>query len=167
MRIEGNIVIERPAEEVFDFVADECNEPRFNPQMTQAEKISPGPIGVGTQFRAVITGAGEMTIEFTGYDRPRRLASTTHLSGMDITGVLFFEPVPEGTCMKWVWDMEPRGFYKFLGPVVRWMGERQEMMIWTGLKHVLEARERTSPQAATSADEGVRAAVSNRRPGLR
>jgi hypothetical protein len=166
MRIEGEIVIERPTEEVFDFVADECNEPRFNPQMTQAEKISPGPIGVGTQFRAVIAGAGEMTIEFTGYDRPRRLASTTHLSSMDITGVLFFEPVPEGTLLKWSWDMEPRGIYKFAGPVVRWMGERQEMTIWTGLKHLLEARERTSPEAADSAVEDLRVAVGNGRPSV-
>lgn len=166
MRIEGNIVIERPAEEVFDFVADECNEPRFNPQMTQAEKISPGPIGVGTRFRAVMTGAGEMTIEFTGYDRPRRLASTTHLSSMVIKGVLFFEPVAEGTSMKWVWDMELRGFYKLLAPVVRRMGDRQERAIWTGLKNVLEARERTSAHAATSAVEDMRVAAGNGRPDV-
>jgi carbon monoxide dehydrogenase subunit G len=140
MRIEGQIVIERPAEEVFDFVADQCNEPRFNPRMTQAEKISPGPIGVGTRFSAMMTGAGEMTIEFTGYDRPRRLASTTHLSSMDIKGALFFEPVPEGTRLRWAWDLEGRGFYRFLGPVMRWIGGRQERTIWTALKQLLEAR---------------------------
>jgi carbon monoxide dehydrogenase subunit G len=152
MRVEGEIVIERPNEEVFDFVADQCNEPRFNPQMTLAEKISPGPIRVGTRFRVVITGAGEMTIEFTEYDRARRLASTTHMSTMDITGALTFEPVPEGTLMKWTWDMEPRGFYKLLSPVMRRMGKRQEMAIWTGLKHVLEAPDRTpSPSATTAA----------------
>jgi carbon monoxide dehydrogenase subunit G len=138
MRINGSILIERPAEEVFDFVADECNEPRFNPQMTEAEKISPGPIGVGTRFRAVVTGAGEMTVEFTGYDRPRLLASTTHLPTMDIKGALFFEPMPEGTRLSWVWNLEPRGFYRVLGPVVRRIGERQERETWTGLKHLLE-----------------------------
>ena len=31
VRIEGEIVIKRPVEEVFDFVADERNEPRYNP----------------------------------------------------------------------------------------------------------------------------------------
>ena len=48
-RIAGDIVIERPVEEVFDFVADERNEPRFNPRILRAEKISPGPIGFGTR----------------------------------------------------------------------------------------------------------------------
>lgn len=42
MRVEGDIVIERPAEEVFDFVAEERNEPQYNPRMTRAEMISPG-----------------------------------------------------------------------------------------------------------------------------
>jgi hypothetical protein len=30
-RLEGEIVIDRPPEVVFDFVADERNEPQFNP----------------------------------------------------------------------------------------------------------------------------------------
>ena len=48
--IEGEIIINRPIEEVFDFVADERNEPRFNPHMRRAEKVGDGPIGVGTHF---------------------------------------------------------------------------------------------------------------------
>jgi uncharacterized protein YndB with AHSA1/START domain len=151
MRVEGDITIERAAEEVFDFVADERNEPQYNPRMTHAEKISPGPIGVGTRFRSVMTGTGpavEMTIEYTAYDRPNRLASTTHLSNMDIEGVLLFEPVSDGTRMQWIWDIEPRGLYKLIGPLVQRMGERQERAIWTGLKHLLEAQPHPSRAGA-------------------
>ncbi len=39
-RVEGEIVISRPVEEVFNFVADERNEPRYNPRMRGAEQIS-------------------------------------------------------------------------------------------------------------------------------
>jgi hypothetical protein len=142
MRVEGDVVIERPLEAVFDFVADECNEPRYNPRMARAEKITSGPIGVGTQFRSVTTGVGgatEMTIEFTEYDRPRRITEKVQLSTMDISGALFFEAVPEGTRMKWIWDLEPHGIYKLIGPLIRRIGERQERTIWTSLKHFLEA----------------------------
>ncbi len=62
MRVEGDVVIDRPAQEVFDYVADECNEPKYNPRMSRAEKISPGPIGVGTRFRSVMTGVGRRLI---------------------------------------------------------------------------------------------------------
>jgi hypothetical protein len=51
VRIEGQIVINRPVEEVFDFVADERNEPRYNPRMRRAEKISEGPIGLALSTR--------------------------------------------------------------------------------------------------------------------
>lgn len=32
-RIEGEIVIGRPVDVVFDYVADQSNEPQYNPQM--------------------------------------------------------------------------------------------------------------------------------------
>ena len=150
MRVQGDIVIERPIEEVFDFVADERNEPKYNSQMTRADKVTPGAIGVGTKFHSVMTGVGgaaEMTIEFTEFDRPRRIVETTHLSNMDIDGALLFEPVPEGTRMAWVWDLHPRGFLKFLGPMVGRMGDRQERTIWSALKRLMESRPEGMPQA--------------------
>jgi hypothetical protein len=89
---------------VFDVVADERNEPRYNPRLVSVEKTSSGPIGVGTSWRAETTRGRRripMTIDVTAYDRPRRLASRTRLAGMDITGELSFEPVSTGTLMQW------------------------------------------------------------------
>jgi hypothetical protein len=42
MLVKGDIVINRPIDEVFDFVADERNEPKYNPQMTLAEMVTQG-----------------------------------------------------------------------------------------------------------------------------
>jgi hypothetical protein len=119
--IKGEIVISQPVHVVFDFAADERNEPRFNPRMRRVEQISPGPIGRGTRFRAETTSMGrpvEMVIEFTAYDRPARLSSFTRMSAMDIRGTLTFAPVPEGTLMRWDWEMEPRGALKMLKPLI-------------------------------------------------
>jgi len=57
---------------------------------------------------------------------------------MDIHGLLLFEAVPGGTRMKWRWDLEPHGVMRFLGPLVRWMGDRQDRRVWTGLKRFME-----------------------------
>ena len=46
-KIAGEIVISRPAEAVFDFAADQRNEPRYNPRMIRADKVSDGPVGKG------------------------------------------------------------------------------------------------------------------------
>ena len=141
VRIEGEILIRRPVDEVFDFVADERNEPRFNPSLRAVEQISPGPIGAGTRFRAETSSMGrtvDLEIEFTEYERPKRLASTTRMSAMDVRGTLTFDPVPEGTLMRWFWELEPHGVFKLATPLLPRMGRRQEQAIWAGLKRLLE-----------------------------
>jgi hypothetical protein len=71
VQIAGEVVIEAPPAEVFDFVADERNI--YDPRIRHAEKISQGPIGVGTRFRTESRSAGRsvaMIVEVTTYERP-------------------------------------------------------------------------------------------------
>lgn len=143
IRIKGDIAIDRAVEDVFDYVADERNEPTYNAQMRRVEKLSEGPVGVGTRYRAEVASGGRpvsMVIEFTEYERPRRLASMTTMSSMDIAYTLTFEPVREGTRMRWWGEIEPHGMLKLMGPLVAWMGRRQELRIWTSLKGLLEGK---------------------------
>ena len=140
-RIEGDIVIGRPIDVVFDYVADQSNEPQYNPQMVQAEKITPGPVGRGTRFRSVVASQGrtvEMLIECTGFDRPKLFATTTAMTQASINYTLRFEPTPAGTRMHWSGQVQPKGTFRLLGPVITWLGNRQEQRIWTALKQHLE-----------------------------
>ncbi len=149
-RINGEIIIERPADAVFDFCADERNEPRYNPRMTYAELASSGPIGVGSQFRAEVSTMGRKSsviIEWTSYERPRRLASLTRLPGMDIRGDLRFDPVAGGTILRWDWNLQPHGGLKLMRPIITLIGQRQERTIWASLKRLLEGL----PASATPA----------------
>lgn len=111
--------------------------------MRRAEQISDGPIGAGTRFRAQTVSMGrpvEMIIEFTGYKRPRRLASSTHMASMELHGALTFDPVPGGTRMRWSWELKPRGILKLMRPLVARMDRSQEQRIRTSLKRFLEAQ---------------------------
>ena len=81
-----------------------------------------------------------MVIEFTAYERPRRLASSTHLSAMEIRGGQSFEPVPEGIRMRWSWELEPHGLFKLLTPLIARIGRRQEETTWASLRQLLEAQ---------------------------
>jgi len=139
--IEGTIFIERPPGLVFDFVADERHEPAYNPQMVQVEKLTDGPVGVGTTYRAWMrsgTRTEEMLIETTRFDPPRIICSSTIPRNMTVHGTLEFSPEGEGTRMSWSWRLEPKGFLRMLRPVVDLLGRRQEKRIWTGLKGLLE-----------------------------
>ena len=136
-RVTGEILINRPVALVFDYVADQRNEPIYNPRMLRSEKITDGPIGVGTRFRATAR-SGRMLIEITEYNRPRRLGSRTTMSSVGVNGGLTFEPVDGATRMSWSWDVRPKGPLRLLGPLVARLGRRQEQTIWTGLKAQLE-----------------------------
>jgi hypothetical protein len=143
--IEGAILIDRPVDVVFDYVADQSNEPQYNPRMVRAEKITPGPVGKGTRFRSAVASGGrtaEMLIECTGYDRPRMLASTTTMRQADISYTLTFEPAGAGTRMRWAGQVQPKGALRLVGPLITWLGIRQEWRIWANLKTHLE----TAPQ---------------------
>jgi hypothetical protein len=62
--IAGEVTIDAPVDDVFDMVADERNEPRYNPRIVRAEKVSEGPVGRGARFVAEpksMGAKGEMT----------------------------------------------------------------------------------------------------------
>lgn len=141
-RFSGSVTIARPPEDVFDFVADERNEPRYNPEMTAVEKLTDGPIGVGTRWRATVVSHGRplsMEIEVTEFSRPSRLGSVTRMTTAHITGALTFAPAAGGTVMNWSWNLEPKGAMRLLGPLFGAVGRKQEERIWGSLKQLLEA----------------------------
>ena len=143
VKIQGSTVIARPVEDVFDFVADERNEPKYNPRMVRAEKMTPGPVAKGTRWSATVESRGQrpvdMEMEVTDYTRPTRLGSTTRMSTAEIRGAVTFEPDPAGTRMRWSWQLQPKGMLKLMGPLIARLGRRQEAQIWTGLKRYMES----------------------------
>lgn len=139
--IAGTIFIDRPPGEVFDFVADERHEPEYNPQMVRVEKLTSGPVGEGTTYRAWMRSGMRtegMLIETIRFDPPTILSSLTTLRTMTIRGTLKFSPEGEGTRMSWSWQLEPKGLLRMLRPVVDLLGRCQEKRTWTGLKELLE-----------------------------
>lgn len=144
-RITGQVTIGAPVDEVFDVVADERNEPRYNPRIVRAEKLSEGPVGAGARFVAEPKGVGsrgEMTLTILEYDRPRRLHNVVESSYMRVDGTLTFEDVEGGTRLRWDWDMGLVGRMRMLSPVLALIGPRWERRNWVGLKEYMESARR-------------------------
>lgn len=144
-RISGAVMIDAPVAEVFDMVADERNEPRYNPRIGRAEKVSEGPVGKGARFVAEprsIGARGRMTLEVVEYDRPHRLHTIVRSSYMHVDGRLTFEEVGGGTRLRWDWDMELVGPMRVLSPVLAVVGPGWERRNWVGLKQYMESGRR-------------------------
>lgn len=143
--ITGEVVIKAPVDEVFDMVADERNEPRYNPRIARAEKVSEGPVGEGTRFVAEPKGMGSrgaMTLEVMEYDRPHRLHNRVRSTYMQVDGILTFEELPDGTRLRWDWHMSMVGPMRVLSPVLAVIGPSWERRNWVGLKEYMESGRR-------------------------
>lgn len=143
--ISGEVIIYAPVEEVFDTVADERNEPEYNPRIVRVEKVSQGPVGRGAVFVAEPKGMGakgRMTLEIVEYARPHRLHNVVRSSYMLVDGTLTFEAVEGGTRLRWDWDMSLVGPMRVLSPVLAVIGPRWERRNWVGLKEYMESGQR-------------------------
>ena len=144
-RFQQETTIERPVQEVFDFVTDARNEPRYNPRILNVEKKTAGPISRGTRFVLVSKAMGRplaVEYEITAYERPRRMISRTirGLPLMNVESTETFEPANGGTRMRWVWEVKPRGTVgKLTTPVLARMLGRRLDRAFANIKRVLEA----------------------------
>ena len=73
------VLIDRPAEEVFAFLADGENDPKFSPRVLRIAKTTDGPPGVGTVYASTVKDSGITTkreYKLTEFDAPTRIRWT-------------------------------------------------------------------------------------------
>ena len=69
--ISNSVVIRCTPEEAFDYLSDHRSELEWNPTCQVMEKITNGPVGAGTRFRAKWKLSPVVELEILEYDRPR------------------------------------------------------------------------------------------------
>ena len=116
---ENTVVIRRPIEEVFGFLADFENIPRWNYATVETHKVSQGPIGVGTIYQQVrsVPSRSEEHFEITAYDPPRRLAIRGQLGPFPSRLSYALDAIPDGTRVTNAVQLELPGPGRLLGAV--------------------------------------------------
>ncbi len=143
-RFGATVTIERPIEEVFDFLADGENDKKFSPRVLEIEKKTDGPPGLGTVYASTVKDAGIKTkreFELTVFERPTRLR-WKELSKAPIVvpeGGYDLEPEGNGTKLTFFNELEGRGFGKLiLGPAARAAGKGADDFA-NSIKQTIEA----------------------------
>ena len=98
-RFEATTVIARPIEEVFAFLADGENDPKFSPRVQEMRKLTDGPIGVGTRFGSTVKDAGMTTkreFELTEFVAPTTIRWAERSKHAVTATVGGYDLVPEG-----------------------------------------------------------------------
>jgi uncharacterized protein YndB with AHSA1/START domain len=127
MRYETSVMISRPIEDVWAFMLDPFNMPRWNPNWLGIRPTSPAPFGLGSTFQARMAIFGfeaRASGEIVEWDPPRDVSFTVHIARIG-SGLLRgrLEAMAAGTRMVRVTELEPRPVLKPLfwiaGPLFR------------------------------------------------
>ena len=115
------VLIARPLDEVFAFVADVRNRPRWDDSVDSEELTSPEPIGVGSTVRTRLCSMGrdyQYTWEIVEHEPPNR-TSVARTSGPFPTTLGFqFDGRDDGTQVKASVTGRPAGLLRLLQPVI-------------------------------------------------
>ena len=142
MRVETEVVISRPVDEVLAFITDVASFTRWSANTVEAVQTSEGPVGVGTTCRIVSRAMGRTMaheLEVTDY-RPGERYTVRSTSGpFPMTVSYTAEEVPEGARLHAVSEADLAGPMGLAGAVMRGRVQRQFETDHLNLKRLLEA----------------------------
>jgi uncharacterized protein YndB with AHSA1/START domain len=118
---QNTVTIRRPAKEVFTFLADFQNVPRWNYAIEQTTKTSPGPAEVGATYRQTRTlpRRSQEDFEVTVFEPPSRLAVRGQLGPFHAKTSYLLEPAAGGTRLTNNVELEPSSsLLRLIGPLV-------------------------------------------------
>jgi len=112
-------VIGAPPHQVFAFLSEPRNRPKWQRSLRRVEVLSRGETRLGTEWRETPFGIGTVAMRITEYDPPKRWAErgTSPLGRLDLT--LTFEAVENRTRLRVDVQLETWPLVRFLARMGR------------------------------------------------
>lgn len=142
-KLEHSVIINRPAEEVFDYMTDFEKLSEWMSELVEAKQNSEGAVSVGSTISAVATPLGrraESTLEVTEYEPNKKFTIKSTSGPVASKDEFTFETVTDGTEVTRVTEAEMGGFFRMAEPLVVRMLNRQFETNFANLKDLLEAQ---------------------------
>lgn len=117
------VTIDRPVSEVFDFVAEPSNEPKFHFDVKEVVRPKEGPIALGTTFEWVVKFLGTKSYvgEVTAFE-PNRFIEMTTLEGVVLPRLTHtFQPDGDRTTYTRRVRFETAGIFRVMEPLIKRM----------------------------------------------
>jgi carbon monoxide dehydrogenase subunit G len=134
--------IDRPPQEVFDYLTNPDNDLFWQKGLISSEWISPDPAGVGSTKRVVtrfLVKKMDVTVEYTAWDPPNRYAFKSVDGAISVAGTINLEPKENGTQFNLEAQIEGRGLFKLVEGLVARQAKKQDASNFNTLKELLEA----------------------------
>ncbi len=131
-----------PTDEVFAFLSDPRNRPRWQYPAEEAALTSPEPVGVGTTFRTTMRVQDtryHYTWEVIEHQPPNRQVIRSTSGQIPTTLTYQLEARDDGTWVELAATRRPGGWLRLLQPAIGYTENRRLIRTFARLKHALEA----------------------------
>lgn len=155
--VEAELDIDRSAEDVFDYCSDHSHEPEWNPKMKRIEKVTDGPLGVGTRYTTEFVSGPSMVLECVKFEPPSTWSLVGSSPVMNAVGEGKVVPTAKGAHLMMRMEIEPRGALKLALPLVR-------HRLCSDFAHDVQNIKTILEQEGPSEGAGIREARGSRRP---
>lgn len=140
--LRETIVVDRPIEDAFDYVADFATTAHWDPGIDSARQIGDGSIGVGTRFEVVSNFNGRrlpLVYTITAYERPRRVVLVGDGKQFRGEDTITFEPLSDTqTRVTYVAEIGLKGVLRLVQPFLRRKFDAMGKAAVAGLKARLD-----------------------------
>jgi len=138
---EYTVIIDRPARDVFDYLADGTHNPEWRIGVLDIKHAN-SATGEGAAYRQVLAGPGGRRIDgdyrITVFNPPRRLEFLVTAGPARPTGVFeLADGTDRATVVRFTLDLQPMGLMKLMTPMIARQMRREVAQLET-LKKVLE-----------------------------
>lgn len=142
-KFEITVDINRPIEEVFAFISNPENLPRWRASALEIKRNSSEPLSVGSVVRGRFTFLGrpfDGDLEIIAHE-PHAKYGTKMVGGpFPLEARYTLEPTANGTQLTMVVEGTPGGFFKLAEPLVVSLAKRSYEADLNNLKEMLEAQ---------------------------
>jgi uncharacterized protein YndB with AHSA1/START domain len=137
---ENGIFINRPVAEVFSFILNGDNNPRWRPGVADIQRVTPLPDGVGSKFKQGMkgpTGRIDADYEITRCDPNLHIEFQVTAGPAKPRGAYGFQAGEKATQVTFILDFQPRGLQRLMDGVIE-KQMREEVANLKRLKACLE-----------------------------
>ena len=137
--IRNSVVLRCAPEDAFDYLSDLRAELEWNPACRIMDKLTDGPVGLGTRYRAKWDKSPVVELEIVAFDRPHTW--TAHnLGAIEVTFSCTLTAAPGGTRLETEFVPVPHGWFRLVFPFFVLLMRREERANMSHIRAALERR---------------------------
>ncbi len=141
--LDLSTLVDRPVQEIFNFLSDPLNLPQWQMIVSAIEQITPGEPAVGARYRVSASALGRKLdgqMEITAFEPPSKVSFVNHLGPVRVEIAVTLKPVGSGAKVALHAEGNPGGLFALAEGILAGKIKSEMEANLARLKAVLESK---------------------------